>query len=253
MKANAITRIVLYSILTLLLAGLLIHCLCASTPSGEYTTSERRLNADAFSELEIEWAAGTITIQTGDTDQIVIQERKDANDDTTMVTTFGDDTLTIQYSQGASILSNVIGKDLTITVPRDWRCSQLEIEAAAVHIDISGLSVDEIDISGASNEVTFNGAVKKLSCDGASCKLAFICSERPDQIDIDGASCDLTLNLPQGCGFRAKLDGLSCQLDTDLAYSTSDGYYRYGDEHCSIDIDGISCNVSVAVSEEPKE
>lgn len=260
MKTNAIIRIVIYALVILILLGILCACLGIGVltidlglgSSGTYVEGEASVSAGQIRDLEIEWASGSIRIVTADTDTITFSESGQSNEQYRMTYEQSDDTLHLSYgsSQGIQIgLVSIPSKDLTITVPKDWVCGELEIDAASVDISISGLTVTKLDLDGASNQLTFSGSVEKLDCDGASNDIELICSNNPSQIDMDGASCDLDLTLPQGCGFRAELDGLSCDFYSALDYKTTNGCHSYGDESCRVNVDGVSCNVTIRESE----
>ena len=135
---------------------------------------------------------------------------------------------------------------LVITVPENWDCRALAIDGAALEISIEGLSIRELELDGAAAKVRINGAVEVLDCDGAACEITWNCTERPGEIELDGASCRLELALPEDCGFRMEMDGLSCELDTDLAYTREDGNYVCGDRHCKINVDGMACEVKIS-------
>ena len=160
-------------------------------------------------------------------------------------------TLKISYSKpGIQIgFTSLPSKDLTITVPKDWVCAELELDGASLDICINGLNVKEFDIDGASNTIDFTGSFNSLSCDGASCKMNIVCINKPSEIDMDGAACSLTLTLPQDCGFQVQLEGLSCDFNSDFDYTGSNGSYSYGDRHCKIDADGISYEIDIRKGE----
>lgn len=260
MKANAITRIIIYSIIILLLVGILCTCLGLGTltfdlglSDGTAVIGEVSVNAADVRDLEIDWASGSVRIQVADTEDITFSDT--GTESCPMTYDLDGDTLRLAYSKGEVQIGFVStpSKDLTVTVPKDWVCGELEINAASVDVDITDLTVTEFSLNGASNELRFFGSMDSLDCDGASNDMLLVCANKPDKIDIDGASCSLDLTLPYDCGFRAELDGLSCDFDSDLDYKTSDGTYYYGDEHCKIDVDGVSCDVTVNAQEAPKE
>lgn len=251
MKANAITRIVIYSILILLLIGILCACLGLGQLSfrigkkGSYVDGETSLAAADISNLSIDWAAGSIRIITADTDSITFSEDGETDDERMTYRKEGN-TLHLSYSTGIRIgFHSTPQKDLTITVPRDWVCSTLEIDGAVLDIHTTDVAIETIELDGAANKLTASGNIEKLDCDGASNIITLNCVQRPRRIEIDGASCKLNLTLPKGCGFRAELDGISCDLDTRLPYQTRDEYHSYGDEYCRIDVDGVSCKVNI--------
>lgn len=253
MKANAITRIVIYSIIILLLVGILCTCLGLGTltfnlglGNGTPVNGEASVSAADVNDLEIDWASGSVNIVVADTDCITFSESGGTNE-YRMTYNISGDTLQLTYGTGKVQIgfTSIPSKDLTVTVPKDWTCGELEINAASVEVDITDLTVTELSLNGASNKLHFNGSVSKMDCDGASNNLELVCASKPSKIDIDGASCSLDLELPYDCGFRAELDGLSCDFDSDLDYKSSDGTHWYGDEHCKIDVDGVSCDVTV--------
>lgn len=255
MKTSAIVRIVLYSLLFLMLLGILITGIVAGkfisglgswVPSGDLDITERSVSAEEYSKLDIEWAAGSINIKVGGSDKIIVKETKDSNNPYAMVTEHSDDTLTIRYGNGISVnFGNLSSKDLTIIVPQNWHCVELSINGAALEIDISGLTVDNIDLDGAATELKFTGSLGELECDGAATELTLNCTNNPDNISIDGAACQLDLTLPAGCGYRVDADGLAIDFKSNCDYRTHDDAYVYGNSTCHIDVSGLGCKIKV--------
>lgn len=261
MKGNAIARIVLYSLLTfvlsaVLLVGILIgnFTINIDSSSGTVVESEVSVSADGIQKLEIDWASGAVTINVADTDQITIRETAPENSKYKMTYDVNGSTLELNY--GARKISFGFGdnampsKDLVITVPRDWVCEQIEIDGAALTISIQHLTVEKIDLDGAANNLDFVGKVKTVDVDGAANNLHLNCESHPSLIDIDGASCELDLILPKGCGFAVEMNGLSCDFSSELDYSVKNGQYIYGNGHTNVNADGISCDVTITESDE---
>lgn len=255
MKTNAIVRIVIYTLLVLVLIGIL----CAGLGVGKFVfhfgseneiLGEGSVSAADIKNLEIDWADGSIQIVTGDTDQISFTESGETGNDYRMAYSVRGDTLEINYSKSGITIGfiSIPSKDLLITVPKDWVCQELELDGASMDIKLDGLTVDKLSIDGASNSIHFSGNVVSFSCDGASTEITMLCSGSPQNIDIDGAACELDLTLPEDCGFRAELDGLSCDFDSDFPYTNKDGCHIYGNQQCSIRVDGLSCDVTIRKS-----
>ena len=258
MKANAIVRIVIYSLVILLLVGILLAGLGIGSltfhigaGSGTVVENEASVNAEGVKNLTIDWAAGSIRIETAETDTITFREASSDNTEYRMTYQLSGNTLKLSYGMtGISIgLISIPSKDLVITVPVGWICKKLEIDGASLSIDISGIVVDSIDLDGASNDLEFSGSVAEADIDGASNSVTLNCIDRPSRIELDGASCDLMLTLPKGCGFAVQMDGLSCDFHSNLSCTGSGGDYSYGDGYCKINADGISCDVTVNESE----
>ena len=258
MKRNAIARIVIYSLLILLLTGILaaalgIHMYGFPTLSATGTAVQGEqisLEADEVSWLELEWVAGSITLLTADTDRITFQEQGENLGKYPLVYKLEGGVLSIEYTKSSVSLGfgRIPSKDLIITVPQDWLCKGLEVDGAALDVTVNGLNVIDFDIDGASNEIDFRGTLQEFECDGASCDLTLTCLEKPKAINLDGASIELELYLPEDCGFLVQMDGLSCSFHSDLDYTRGNGDYRYGDSHCKVNVDGLSCDITISTA-----
>lgn len=221
-------------------------------------------------QLSIDWPAGAITIQPGDTDEILCEESGDFDDKYAMTVKTSGDKLSIQYCKDDSLLNwflspgNNLRKDLTVTVPRDWICHELELDVASADVDIRDMTIQEFEFDGASGECTltncavgemsletasgdivFSGTLDKLDCDSASAKIQLELKNSPQSIDIDSASGSLTLTLPEDCGFTVSLDALSGRFVSEFPTTARDGRHIYGDGSCKINMDSASGGVTI--------
>lgn len=277
MKTNAIVRIAIYSLVILLLAGLLAAGLGVGAyifrldfSTGDHITGSGSVSAEDVEDLSIEWASGSITIQTADTDSISFSEEGYAGEGQEMVYSIRNGKLTISYSKPSVQIGfvSVPNKDLTITVPRDWPCGKLDIDSASTDARIEGLTFDEValdsasntfrfidctisqlDVDGASNSIELSGTLDTLDCDGMSTTVTAVLKTAPSAIDMDGMSSTLVLTLPENCGFRVTMDGLSNDFSSDFETTSSDGGYVYGNGSCRIDVDGMSSTVKIRKGE----
>ena len=257
MKRNAIVRIILYSFLALTLTCVMIGGILAEGFSfgidfdigGSTVEDELSLEASQIKSIEIDWAAGAVEIRTADTDRITVQEVRSDKANTKMTYKLSGNTLQLNYGNAKISIGfgngNIANKDLIITVPKDWVCEELEIDGASLDIDLQDLNVEKIDLDGAACTMKFTGCVDRVDIDGASADITLNCVNRISVINVDGASCDLDVILPMDCGFLVEMDGLSCSFYSDLDYSRSNGSYSFGDQHCRVNVDGISCDVSI--------
>lgn len=259
MRANAIIRIVIYSLVILALLGLLVTGLCVDLLTFDINestgtvvaTGSSSVDAAGIDRLEIDWVAGSVIIQTGDSDLITFSESGSFSDNQAMIFENKNGTLHISYAKPAIRFGfdSMPSKDLVITVPRDWSCRELELDGAALEIKINGLSIGELNIDGASSNIVIDGAVGSLDCDGAACEITMNCTDRPRAIDLDGAACRLMLTLPKDCGFLLQMEGLSCVFGSNLSYTRDNGNYMYGDRYCKINTDGMACEVQINAGE----
>ena len=294
MKTNAIIRIIVWSLVLLILINILGGFLIRgfyldnysifSPKSGAHPTeetfapdvplsNEEILSIDPASirELEIEWAAGDILIQTDDVEQITIQESDVDDEKHTMVYSINRQKLTVRYRKepvrvgiGASINAE-ISKDLYITVPNDWNCENLEIDAAAASVKMNNMTIREVDFDGASGtftinncniraldidtasaDVHFSGTLDTLDFDAASASFIAVLYNTPNRMDMDGMSGSLDLTLPEDCGYSVTMDGISSHFSTDFKETTfRNDAHIYGNGSCRIDVDGMSCDVII--------
>lgn len=256
MRRNAIARIVLYSVLALVLTGILVTGILTDSfmvhfgsESGTVVEHEASVAAADVRKIEIDWAAGSVEFVTADTDRITFRETSSENSKYDMSYSLHGDTLQLDYSSTGFTIGfgnhNFPSKDLVVTVPRDWVCGELQIDGASLTIDIQDLTVGTLDLDGASCDISFSGNLDELEVDGASTNITLSCINRISRISMDGASCDLELTLPEDCGFTLSMDGLSCDLHTQLPCSAINGRTVYGDGYCEINVDGLSCDVTI--------
>lgn len=286
MKSNAIVRIVLYTLAIVVLLGILITGIAASLfmvdtdfSIGGFTfslggsedingtaSSSGTADADQISKISIDWAAGSITLQPGDVENITFQETGSFDEDNAMVWKQSGKTLEIKFSKPRVFfgLSFDSAKDLVITVPRDWNCTELELDAASATVWINDLTVrtvdfdgasgtltlencavDQLEIDTASGDVHFTGTLKELDCDAASANVTCVLTNVPQRIDMDMASGDLDLTLPEDCGFTLSMEALSSDFTSDFATSNRNGNHIYGDGRCKISVDGMSGEVII--------
>ncbi len=256
MKRNAIVRIILYSILALIFTALLLGGIAGGNlfvhfGGGSSNTVDGEVHFDPtkISKLEIDWAAGSVDIRVSNTDQIIVSEVLPEGSKYKMTYKVSGDTLHLEYSDvsfGFGFGSwNMPKKDLIIAVPQDWICQELEIDGAALEIDILALTVKQLDLDGAACKLNYTGILDQVDIDGASAEVSITCQTPLSQVNMDGASCKLELILPNGCGFYAQLDGLSCKFRSDLPYTMQGDAYCYGSQDCRIQADGVACSVTV--------
>ena len=285
MKNNAIVRIIIFSVTILVLLGILAWGLSSfrtfsfprmtssaggweeAVPVSDGTAVS--VNTDQVTNLSIEWVAGSITIQPGDVEEITFQESGSFEEKDAMVWKQSGNKLSIQFCQddfliyGFSI-NSVLSKDLLVTVPRDWSCNSLEIDAASACLyvndltirqveldsasgtcDFQNCNVDSIDLDTASGDVKFTGTLKELDCDAASASFIGVLSNVPSRMAMDTMSGDLDITLPAGSGFSVSMDTMSSDFSSDFAYTTKNGNYVCGDGACRIDISAMSGDVII--------
>lgn len=227
-------------------------------------------HASEISEIKIEWVSGDILIQPGSSDQITVDEDGNFDEKYAMVLKQQGNELKISFCQDG--FTNFIGinstnnlsKDLTITVPVDWVCESLKIEAASATVEVNDLTirevdfdgasgtcefenctVNEIDIDTASGDVKFIGSLDILDCDAASASVYAVLSNTPNRLDMDTMSGDLDITLPEDAGFALSLEAATKDFQTDFETTMKNGNYVCGDGSCRININALSGDVTI--------
>ena len=276
MKRNAILRIILFSFLAVVLVGVLISGIALK--QYQVTGVVVRESADVLAvggysspakevdRLKIAWAAGKIVIVPTDRDDITVTEEL-LGGDKTMVLKKDGSTLYVQYCEGAvgiSFGSGSLKKNLYITVPQDWECKELEIDAASATVQGEYLTVRELASSTASGthtftncqvgtmkmetvsgDLNFTGTLEKLDFNGVSAQLDLALTNAPKSIELESVSGDLNLTLPESCGFTVDKDTVSGRVSSELPTTEQNGKIVYADGHCEIEVEGVSASVHI--------
>lgn len=284
MKTNAIVRIVLFSLAILILGGILLVVLCfgllradGNTHIEKYTeTSDVVEQADInyystqVRNIDIEWVSGTITIlKNAAVSEITVTEYAPINTEHQMQCKQSGQTLKIKFSEESMKFPSFgidvdVSKDLIITVPADWSCNSLDIDAAAAAVEIIDLSINELDFDGASGtlvldscdidildidtasgNVEFSGTLKELDFDAASARFDGEFFNIPQKLDLDAMSGDMTLVLPEHSGFYLEHETVSGSFDSDFDFHTMGAHYECGDSACKIKISALSGDVNI--------
>jgi len=241
-----------------------------ATPEPEITGYGVALDAASIREIEIEWAAGSIRIQPKDITEIRIAEKGVNQSEKPMVWKVRDGKLAIQFAENMKISLGTglnwgdFSKELIIEVPADWQCNSLEVTAAVASLEVSNLTIREMEFDGASGtcvfdncnvekldldtasgDVRFTGSLQQLDCDAASADIVLELTNVPRSLDMDTASGDLDVTLPADAGFTVSMDTMSGDFDSDFETTSRNGSHVAGNGRCRIDVDGMSGNVNI--------
>lgn len=250
MKSNAIIRIVIWSIVLVLLTGILAAFLAEERYLNDYTAealetvytvpmdiseesiaeatpvqalpSEEKLvvAGNNIEKIEIDWVAGDIIIQPRDVEEITISESDVTGEEYALIWHMDERTLEIAFCEerlmskfGISFAAD-ISKDLYVYVPRDWDCRGLEIDAAEATVEIRDMTIGDLDLDGASGTIRVESCdIQEMDIDTASGDVIF--TGTLDTLDFDAASANFTgefFNTPS----RIDMDSMSGKLDISL-------------------------------------
>jgi hypothetical protein len=236
------------------------------------TSTMGAVNAQKIKNLEIDWAFGSITIRPGkQKDTIRFQDDYSGDEKYHLYYTTKGDTLKIQYCKDnwedmnfGIHLGSPLEKNLTVEVPESWLCSSLEIDAASAKLEVHDLTINEVeidsasgaigfencnvvrlDVDTASGDVIFTGSLVEMDCDSASASIVANLQNVPQAMDLDTASGNLDITLPEDAGFSVKLDAMSGKFQSDFDYETHNSRHICGDGSCIINVQAMSGNVHI--------
>lgn len=276
MKQNAIFRMILFVFLTLVLVGVLIAGISLKKYQAPGIVvresfdapqvSGHRFSAGEIDRLKIAWAAGKIVLVPTEGDEISVTEEL-LDGDKTMVLKKDGSTLYVEFCEDGIALnfgSNNLKKNLYISVPQDWECRELEIDAASATVQAEHLTIEEVESSTASGSHTFTectveklkvetvsgnlgftGSLDKLDFNGVSAQADLVLRNRPKSIKLESVSGDLNLTLPEGCGFTVDKDTVSGRVSSELETVEKNGKIVHGDGSCEIEVEGVSSSVYI--------
>lgn len=283
MKRSALIRVILYFILAAALLGILLSGLkfdrFGFLPSFWHSESvsegtllqNHNVPASQIQKLSIDWASGSIILEPGDGSDITVTETGNDASRPAVLKQSGH-TLIVEYCDSEKIrLGTNLGKDLTITVPADWQCKELEIDAASTEVTVTDLTIEEVNIetasgsstfadchvkslemSSASGSLDFTGTLRELEFSGASANATLQLYNVPKSIRMDSMSGDLDLTLPEDCSFTVSKDMLGGSFETDFEVDNDlkdDHISHHGGSHsgseCKIDVDGMSADIRI--------
>ena len=299
MRINAIIRIVLFSVCIFILAGLLLCGLGIWTFSANHMVQEdthtaqmqensftpvqgttgtpaqntlspqvEEMDTSRITNIEINWVAGNICIEPSENVSTIQIQESEAEEKYRMVCKVSGNTLNIQFCKDSikfpSFGASSISKDLTITVPADWTCRELDIDAAASNVTIRDMTIGDLDFDGAAGicdlencrvttmdvdaaagNLTFSGVLDNLDFDGASADCTLTLHECPKNIEVDGMSGKMDITLPTDCGFTVRSKGLTNEFSTDFTTTTSNGAHVHGDGSCLIHLEALSGDLNI--------
>ena len=288
MKTKAVIRIILYCVVILvlvsILGGVLAFALFTFAPqqlswvtpivipsSGNEVAGVYEAEGRDITHIDIEWAAGSILIQTGDVEQIQLSESGRFAEDEALVYRRDGSKLTIRYQEENVYFGfqSTHEKDLTVTVPQDWEGRSIEIDAASAEVELRYITVrevefngasgacvftectvEELDVNTASGDVEFSGFLGKLELDSMSAVFRGNFHSCPKSLEVNSMSGDVEIALPSNCGFTAQVDAVSGNFDSDFHVSHKGDSYIHGDGACRITVSGMSGDIFIARSDD---
>lgn len=261
--------------ITAILAAAMIVCLsgCAIKVSYKYDNADKyiagdREIADKIENIDIDYMEGDVTLVSGETAKVIIKETANQEiDDKLKVHTWVDgSTLHVKYCESAKGLSfDKLEKKLEITVPKDLKLGDLDIDSSAGDIKVD-CSAKEFDIDssagdvfiaqhGESDKISIDASagnvrveaekVRKLDADMSAGSGEFIFAEAPENTDIDSSAGNVTIYLPENSDVAIEPEISAGDFDYDLPLTKKGEKYICGSGANKIEIDASAGDVMI--------
>lgn len=186
MKKSAIARIVIWSVVALVLTGILIGVLVLrENPNApiifgkeqgynysnekEYSVGAVELPMTEFTSISVDWISGNVYVLAYDGDTVKFEESSNdvIEEKYELRWRVKENTLYIKPCQSTSSwnLSNEIPtKDLFVYLPETLAktMNKISVDTASARIGITGITANEIDTTTASGDIWFENAVQLI-------------------------------------------------------------------------------------------
>lgn len=273
MKKNALSRIIIFSILTLVLITALICGLLFRDSihfGGTFhgikngiQAEQMQFDADQIREIEILWVAGNIAMAPSAGSTVSYQTDGAVSSHPTVYLLSGDK-LTIAFCEKGDLGARVPRKSLTISVPDDCCYARVTVDSVSSKISLTNLAADDmtlntvsgdctltncsmksVELNTVSGELHYEGSIDTLKCRGVSADCYLNLANAPRKLQFDTVSGNHTLILPDFCGFTARIESLSGKFSSEYATSVNGDKSVYGDGACSIAMDSMSGSLTI--------
>lgn len=251
MKSSAITRIIIWSLVAVILTGVLAWGLLArgffgfSLPLFRSSSKGGSYGAGSFAaaevdEVHVEWISGKVTIQEGANISFEEHSNRSLDEDEQLCYRLSGRTLYIEYTTRHYWFGNAPSKDLELTLPRQLSKLKLELVSADVSMD-GDFVIDEVDVETVSGRIGINQlSSRDIAMETVSGKMELTIGTVPEEIDLDSVSGSMTLYWPTNAGFTAELESVSGDVESDFATTSRNGKIMYDDGHTKIDGNSVS-------------
>lgn len=285
---SAVVKIVIWSVVFCLLSGILLAGIAGGVENlnifglpgvhisfggftyedaDEYSVGDAAVKA-TVTDLEINWAAGSITVIPSDTDEIRVTEAYSGDDnDLRLRWRIKNGKLTVQFRKSTVFgTSNSVSKDLTVAIPAAMLEAMDEVEIHTVSGDVRFTgNANEFTLEAVEGNLTVEGDVGDLEVDAVDGNLTFTGSVRTAAVAC--ANTDVTMYLDMATalsfdqvdgdvhlylsdeikGFSAELDSISGEISVegfDIG-SVSGKSTRWGDGSLRIEMDGVGAELEI--------
>jgi len=240
MRKSARNRIIIWSIVSVLLIGLLTVGIIgirnynafnfklfsfSNDEIDKMSTGNAEFDKNEIKSIDINWTSGTVEIKNGNTDKVEISENVsyDKNSDNAMRWSLDDGKLKIYDSKNAFgfhwFSFSMSPKKLTVTLPESISLDEFDISSASAEFTAECINADTLDIETASGTIkvdSFEG--NKADINTASGTVDFTAVSAED-VDVETVSGECTVT---GKIEKLNVSGVSSVLNLIVGKNNSE-------------------------------
>lgn len=127
-------------------------------------------------------------------------------------------------------------------------CGELKLSSTSGRLTCEACTAEKLSLNNVSGAIRADGAFSSVSADTVSGEVRIVCTVAPDEIEGDSVSGGMTILLPEGAGFTAKLDSVSGELTCEFPGTLSDKKIVCGDGSASYRFDSVSGSIRLGVN-----
>ncbi|MBQ6836808.1 MAG: hypothetical protein IJO47_07125 [Clostridia bacterium] len=265
MKASIITRIVLYSVLILVLCGVLVSGIMGSGfglgmgldyDDKSYISADGEITVDGntIDRIEIEWISGDINIsgQTKNFD-ITFSADEAEKDWQNMQYRIKNGVLSIKFCKSRMMFGNVPDKELNITLPVNKTFKEIDIESVSsdiIDVDRWVVRADAVKVENVSGKTDLVLGADYIDCESVSGDVNIEAANYLKDGSFETVSADIELGFykvygVEDFGFAAEFDSVSGNIKCEYDNTFFDDTLVHGTPTCELDFDTVSGNVKI--------
>jgi hypothetical protein len=130
----------------------------------------------------------------------------------------------------------------------DVTCDELTLSSTSGSITCENCTADKLRLNNVSGTMHAEGNFTDVQIETVSGNATVESSTAPEEIDGDSVSGKITLILPEGAGFTAKLDSVSGSLSCEFPGTLSDKKIVSGDGSGDYSFNSVSGGISIEMS-----
>ena len=284
MKTSAVIRIVIWSLVALILTGVLVSVIVfkgvwggsgdfsvgvtGNVYSGDYNIGGGSVT-EPINAVEVDWVSGKIEISVYDGETTEISENEISDEDYKLRYKVENGRLTV-HSEKSGFSFGIISrpkKELTIKIPRAYaeNLKTLKINSTSAEINLNGLTVLEstetdtvsgrvtaenlntasLECDTVSGDVKASGAIEAFDLSSTSGAAEITTTVPLKKLETDTVSGDVTLTLPESSGFTLEFDTVSGDLNCELPMTNKNGKHICNDGSAEFEADSTSGDFTV--------